>query len=152
MFRIILILSLSLFITSCATSNAYDDNDSQISQNKESDAYHTGMHYLLGKGVPQDYSKAMYWLKKSASDENPYAESELGFMYTAGKGVPQDYGMAMHWYRKAASHGLASAQYNLGLMYANGIGTPVDKIMARKLFAQAAQRGFVPAQRALAGN
>lgn len=137
-----------MLATSCAHTN-FSDNDDSAMIAKDPDTYHTGMRYLTGKGVPQNNRTAAYWLKKSADDDNPYAQSELGYMYTAGKGVAQDYNKAIYWYKKAANQGLASAQYNLGLMYANGIGTPVNKELAHKLFSQAAQRGFEPASRAL---
>jgi TPR repeat protein len=145
--RKIAILSMSLFLVSCASQR-----DSLGPEDAHTDAYQTGVHYLIGRGVAQNYTTARKYFERAAAQNNPYAESELGFMYTAGLGVEQDYPTALQWYSKAANQGLASAQYNLGLMYAHGVGTPVNKIEAQKWFQAAASRGFDPARRALTHN
>jgi len=69
--------------------------------------------YAEGLGVPQDYSKALYWFKKAAKQGLAQAENNLGYMYAEGLGVPQDYNEAVYWLQKAAEQGLAQAKINL---------------------------------------
>ena len=66
--------------------------------------------YLEGKGVPQDYGKALKWFRGAAAKGFAGAQYYLGFMYERGKGVGQDYGTALKWYRLAADQGLVIAQ------------------------------------------
>ena len=84
------------------------------------------MMYHNGRGVPQDYEKAIDWFTKSAEQNNAWAQNNLGLMYKNGRGVPQDYEKAIDWYTKSAEQYFAWAQYNLGLMYHNGRGVPQD--------------------------
>jgi len=65
------------------------------------------------QGVPQDYSKAVYWYKKAAKQGLAAAENNLGVMYAKGLGVPQDYSKAVYWLKKAAEQGYATAKANL---------------------------------------
>ena len=76
-----------------------------------------GVIYYNGKGVPQDYKKAVYWYTKAAEQGNVNAQWSLGFMYYYGEGVPQDYQKAFYWYTKAADQGNTDAQFYLGFMY-----------------------------------
>jgi len=69
--------------------------------------------YKAGKGVPQNYSKAVYWFKKAAGQGYARAEYYLGYMYAEGLGVPQDYNKAVYWLKKAAEQGNAQAKANL---------------------------------------
>lgn len=49
---------------------------------------------LYGFGVdgvlPQDKKQEVYWLRKAATQGQPYALGNLGFMYSKGQGVPRD--------------------------------------------------------------
>ena len=47
-----------------------------------------------GKGVPQDYDKAVRWYRKAADQGDVNAQYNLGNMYNDGQGVPQNYGEA----------------------------------------------------------
>jgi hypothetical protein len=96
------------------------------------------MRYAEGRGVPQDYTQAIFWLRKAAEQGNANAQAALGMMYANGQGVPQDYAQALFWYRKAAEQGESSAQNNLGVMYANGQGVPRSNVIAYALYNLAA--------------
>lgn len=52
--------------------------------------YTIGRCYYQGKGVEQDYKKAVEWFKKSAEQGDMYAECSLGNCYKFGEGVDQD--------------------------------------------------------------
>jgi TPR repeat protein len=68
--------------------------------------------YFKGKGVPLDYTKAMFWLRSAADRNDSYAQYNLGWAYESGEGVPKDRQEAIKWYGKAADQGnqLASAR------------------------------------------
>ncbi len=59
-----------------------------------------GFMYYKGKGVEQDYKKAMEWYSKASQAGNFTAMGNIGFMYYNGQGVKQDYEKAMYWYKK----------------------------------------------------
>ena len=42
--------------------------------------------YVNGRGVPQDYEKAIEWFTKSAVQGFARAQFNLGWMYAKGKG------------------------------------------------------------------
>ncbi|MGO2346421.1 tetratricopeptide repeat protein [Psychrobacter celer] len=81
-----------------------------------------GAMYREGRGVEQDYSKALEWSLKAAIQGDAIAQYHLGLMYEAGEGVEQDYFKAIEWYEKAAYQDFAQAQNNLGGMYFKGHG------------------------------
>jgi hypothetical protein len=57
-----------------------------------------GYLYLVGLGVPQDYSEALRWYHKAADKGYDYALLAIAGMYERGEGVPQDRGEAYFWY------------------------------------------------------
>ena len=65
--------------------------------------------YYYGKGVEQDYSKALEWLKKAADAGNSAAMYNIGYMYEYGKGVEQDYTKALEWYTRSYNSGYKDA-------------------------------------------
>jgi TPR repeat protein len=86
--------------------------------------YNIGRMYAYGRGVPQDYAKALDWYRKSAVQGHLSAINNIGRLYQNGLGVGQDDATAVRWYRLAAEGGDGVAQYNLGSMYARGRGIP----------------------------
>jgi TPR repeat protein len=60
--------------------------------------YSLWVYYDHGQGVPQNYTKAVYWYIKSAVQGNASAQCMLGNSYYTGQGVPQDYAKAAYWY------------------------------------------------------
>ncbi|KAI9339323.1 hypothetical protein BDR26DRAFT_895893 [Obelidium mucronatum] len=79
----------------------------------------------------KDYTKAMEWSLKAASQHNLLGEQStaisqsqfrLGTLYYLGSGIKQDFFQAFEWYQKAAKLELADAQYMLGYMYEKGRG------------------------------
>lgn len=141
--KYLILIILSLIISACA-SNPYG-KEVYSSEGPKS----LGVRYLLGRGVPKNDEKALYYFSKAANEGDVFAQNEVAYLYAAGKGTPRDYGKALLYYRKAAEQDLASAQYSLGLMYARGLGTPVNMGLAIKWFRRSADHGFEPAQIAL---
>ena len=79
-----------------------------------------GWLYEEGKGVAQDFKKALRWYRKAASLGNADAESGLAGMYRDGKGVPKDLKKAIELYRRAAEHGSKYAQKELESLIGKG--------------------------------
>ncbi len=61
--------------------------------------------YTSGRGVPQDYRKALELFEAAADEGDGRAQYNLGIMYRDGVGVVQDTSMARKWFRLAAAHG-----------------------------------------------
>jgi TPR repeat protein len=97
--------------------------------------------YYHGQGVPQDYTEALRWERKSAEQGYTKAEYGVGFLYFHGKGVPQDYTEALRWICKAADQGYVYAQGELGYMYETGKGVPQDYAEALRWYHKAADQG-----------
>jgi tetratricopeptide (TPR) repeat protein len=94
------------------------------------EAYEQG---LLGNAP--DFREALRWLRKSAAQDNPDAQNEVGRMYEKGEGVTRNYVAAAAWYRKAAEHvpdfgGASQGRNNLAMLYMNGLGVPKDYVKA----------------------
>ena len=108
--------------------------------------YERGEDYYYGRGVEQDYGKALKWYRRAAEQGHADAQFSLGVMYRNGQGIAQDDSEAVKWYRLAAEQGHAKAQNNLGLMYDNGQGVPQDYGEAVKWYRRAAEQGHANAQ------
>ena len=77
-----------------------------------------GVMYYNGKGVPQDYVKAIEWYEKAADQESADAQMNLGYIYQQGLGVRQDKMKALELYKKAErQQNDARAQILLGNLY-----------------------------------
>ena len=79
-----------------------------------------GYLYEEGKGVRQDFKKALEWYRKGADLGNAAAESGLAGMYRDGKGVTKDLKKAIELYRRAVEHGNKYAQKELDLLLGKG--------------------------------
>lgn len=114
--------------------------------NKNASAYYNlGYYYDEGKGISQDYQKALYYYKKAADLGNSSACNNLGCMYDSGKGVARDYSLAVRYFQKGADLGNATACNNVGSCYENGegglLGAKPDKYKALKYYKKACNLG-----------
>ena len=138
---------LSEIINSMGTStfdrNAFEFKATQDGANKgkPGSQYNLGLLYQEGKGVRQDYSKAIEWYEKSANQGYSDAQYNLGLLYQEGKGVRQDYPKAIKWYEKSANQGYSSAQHALGVIYYNGRGVRQNSATAKEWFGKACDNG-----------
>ncbi len=84
-----------------------------------------GAMFEEGKGVKQNYKKALKWYKKAAKQGDAYAQNNLAEIYLIGKkGVNKNYKAAAYWYRRAAKQGHNTANNRLKMMYRDGISSP----------------------------
>ena len=100
-----------------------------------------GVKYIQGKGVVEDYEKAVTFFRKAAERGYAPAQKNLGQMYSTGKGVDQNHAQAFDWNRRAAEQGNAGGQYNLGVAYAEGKGVAQDWVQAHAWFNISATNG-----------
>jgi uncharacterized protein len=61
-----------------------------------------GFMYATGRGVPQNFERAVDWYRRAADQGDPTAQYLLGLMYDKGQGVPQDWILAHKWLILAA--------------------------------------------------
>lgn len=116
-------------------------------RNGDADAqFLLGYAYATGMGVPQSYTKALYWSKKAAQQDHAEAQFNVGAAYAAGRGVKQSYTNAVQWFRKAAEQGVAMAQFNMGRLYANGKGIKKSYVKAMYWYRKASEQGLAKAQ------
>jgi hypothetical protein len=68
--------------------------------------------YEKGKGVQQDYFKAVELYTKACDGGNANGYNNLGVMYANGEGVQQDNFKAVELFKKACSDGNANGCEN----------------------------------------
>ncbi|MBQ4401377.1 MAG: SEL1-like repeat protein, partial [Synergistaceae bacterium] len=69
-----------------------------------------GRMYEEGRGVKQDYKKALEYYIKGAGNGNIYAMTNLARIYENGLGTKKDMKKALDFYRKASAEGSAQAR------------------------------------------
>ena len=109
-----------------------------------------GYKYFYGEELFQDYAKAIYWYRASASHGYPVALYNLGICYQQGAGANKSYFEAFKWFLLAAEKGYADAQYQVGVYYKGDmIGVRGNLSESFKWFDKAAQQGNTKAQKAI---
>lgn len=105
----------------------------------DSAQHYLGNFYLAGQFVDKDSDKAIYWLKKSASQGNRRAAWSLATVYWYGLGdIKKDRREGLEWCRKAAELNLPEAQLLLASCYLNGELVEKDSKEALKWIQKAA--------------
>lgn len=102
--------------------------------------------YYYGRGVEQNYHKAVQYYQKDAEKGDASAQNNLGNCYYYGKGVEQNYQKAVQWYQKAAEQGNVRAQCNLGGCYDAGRGIIRDIDKKVQWYQKAANQGDAEGQ------
>ncbi len=117
-------------------------------ENAEDDGalFAQGEDYYYGRGVAQDYSRAVQCFREAADMGNAEAQHMMGECCYLGQGVDQDYTEAVEWYRKSAEQGCAKGQNALGYCYNNGRGVEENKALALEWYRKAAAQGLAKAQ------
>jgi TPR repeat protein len=109
------------------------------------------MACMLGKSMAQDYDQALLWLKRSAENGWPKAESLLALCNLNGTVLfpGKDQAEGIKWLRRAAEHGDLKSQWVLGLKLIKGEGLPRNQAEALKWFRWSAEHGNPEAQNCL---
>jgi len=105
--------------------------------------------YREGRGVNQNFGKAVKLLRRAADKNYPNAYAPLGIMYARGEGIAVNDSKALEYFKKGAEYGIAEAYYRLGLFYERGRGSRVDLPKAFRNYRFAAVQGHGEAQSAL---
>lgn len=82
--------------------------------------FYVGEQYVDGKGVRQDFIKAILYLEKACTNF-ALACSRLGFLYEFGKGVKQNESVAKKYYGKACDLGNQMGCDNYKILNEQGI-------------------------------
>ena len=75
--------------------------------------YYLGLLWYNGKGVEQDFNKAVEWYTKAAKQNHAPAQNALGDCYKNGEGVEQDFNKAVELYTMAAEQNHEDAKNNM---------------------------------------
>ena len=106
--------------------------------------YQLGVLYEGGRGIGQDYTKAMTWYRLAAEQGLTEAQRAVGRMHYLGLGVPQDVAEAEIWFRRADPQFDAEDEYVRGL--GNLLPSQLNYAEAARWFRRAAERGYADAQ------
>jgi hypothetical protein len=130
------------------------DPAAELSRAHDGDArtqLHVGLLYLRGKGVPQDYREARFWIEKAAQQGLVDAQTRQETLYRDGTGSVHDPELARQWLEKAAGQGHAEAQIRLArLLLADNLHTE-NIAIARQWLEKAAIQGMDEARNVLSG-
>ena len=108
LFPVLIFASVFVLLFTFQTGTSAEDLDTLRERAEQGDAiaqFNLGVMYDNGRGVTQDYARAIAWYKKAAEQGNASAQFNLGLMYAKGRGVPQDYVRAHMWWNLAAALG-----------------------------------------------
>ena len=141
------------------SSAAFDKLVSLADENNHLAEGYLFLIYIFGgcASVTMDEEKAttyadrsIDWLKKEASNGNPYAQLLLGDCFLSGKGVGgENHDEAAKWFELSAKQGYAYGQYQLALCLQFGWGGRQDDLDALKWYTLAAEQGHAQAQNKL---
>ncbi|MEK6747200.1 MAG: tetratricopeptide repeat protein [Pseudomonadota bacterium] len=92
--------------------------------------------YYAGSGVSQDYTEAVKWYRKAATQGNITAEVNLAAYY----GTREDLAESVKWWTKAAEQGNAMAQATLGWHHYMGLGVPKNYTEAIKWYRKSVEQ------------
>lgn len=98
---------------------------------------HLGRMYYLGKGVQQNYSKAIELFTKACDTEDYASCLVVGAMYAESQGVEKNDIRAVEFYTKACKGKEAAACYFLGSRYFEGKGVKQNISKAFEFYTKA---------------
>ena len=100
-----------------------------------------GVAYVQGKGVAQDFLKAVTYFDKACDGSFATGCYNLGQMFYSGKGVTQDHFKAVNYFKRACIDSSARGCNSLGFMYEKGLGTKRNHVSAAKSYQKACELG-----------
>lgn len=119
--------------------------------------FELGFCYEWGEeGVLINYTEAVKWYERAASQQHPIAQFSLGYCYLIGRGIAKDEieGLRLIEFNvvellKAAEKGEVHAQCSVAMCYRYGIGVTKDNEQALFWYQKAAEQGHARAQYSL---
>jgi TPR repeat protein len=101
----------------------------------------TGIFYEQGVGIPKDYSRALEWYERAATNGVPDGVLKAANCYLIGMGTHTDVRKGIELLKKAADLGSAQAQYQLSGYYFRGQGVGQDIAKGLEYLEKAATGG-----------
>jgi TPR repeat protein len=111
--------------------------------------YHLGGLYEAGRGVHQDYLKAIKYYEIASNLGNLDALYQLGIIYDYGKGTSPDKNKAINYYTQAAEKGNTMAQFTLGQLFEKGKLVSKNILEAIKWYSISSSHGNKKSQACL---
>ena len=108
-----------------------------------------GNCYFYGRGVKQNFEKAVELYQSAVNNLDAEAMNNLGECYYNGLGTKQTFKKAVQLFKKAVELGNSDAMNNLGIACRDGRGISPDKKKAAELFKKSAQLGNAKAKKNL---
>ncbi len=102
--------------------------------------YLIGRMYMNGQGIEQDYDKAFYSFKLSATNGYAHANYYIGNMHYYGLGFEQSFEKASEYYYRAHENKDMYATYRLAKMHLKGEGMYTDLERAEKLLLECSDK------------
>ena len=142
-----LVVIIILFFNSEIKSELSINTDLKIliaqSEEGNPDAkFYLGSLYYIGRGLKQDYSKAIELFKEASERGNIAATFNLGVIYAKGRGVEIDEKRAFEYYKTAAFAGLPQAQFNYAVWLREGRVEDPNPIEAMEWFKVSSNKNF----------
>ena len=72
--------------------------------------YNTGINYSLGRGIPKEIEKSIYWYQRASEQGHSKAPFNLAIVYARGEGVSQDLTTALKYFKLSAERGNFNAK------------------------------------------
>lgn len=88
----------------------------------------------MGKGMAQDYDRAINYYEFLSGQEYAPVQYQLGMMYLKGTGVEQDSIEAYKYFDLATQKGIFDARYQLALMHQDGTVVTQNLSIAKEFF------------------
>lgn len=107
------------------------------------------IRYLLGRGLPCDTPKAVYWMMKAAQQDLPLAHYNIGIMHIQGVGVPWNPFEAFKHFQCAAEEEIPEALFMMGVMYSEDFVVPRSWPKTFSYIKRSAELGISDAKDAL---
>lgn len=138
----LILIFLSFYLMACASTQNINLIKEKAELGDKESQYKLGRYYQYNK---KDLTKAFLLYTKSANQNYPVAQNELGNCYMEGTCIAKDDKKAFYWYEKASKSNYFDAINNLGYMYDLGLGIKEDNKKALQLYEDAASRGSIRA-------
>ncbi len=116
------VVQISLtFLSFAICADEFEILQKQAIKGEISAQYKLANCYYYGRGINQDYSKAVHWYKKAADKNNSIAQFNLALCYDLGLGIKKDKLMAFKYYKLASRAKIPQATFNVAITLLNGI-------------------------------
>ncbi|MCD4651282.1 MAG: sel1 repeat family protein [Candidatus Cloacimonetes bacterium] len=141
------ILLIILILCSTLMAQSAQELEKEALAGSAEAQFKLGEIYFNGESsIPRSHKDAAYWYELSASQEEPAAQNNLGFMYEHGVYYKQNHRRAFDYYKKAAEQDYPEALFNTARCYYNGIGVTIDMKKSAKYYKKAAGADVPEAQ------